>query len=203
MRQLLQDANLWSKAAAANRQTADGVRELLNILLGADSSLVSASATWLEHLLAMCLHVYPGMRPQADLEPLLHKSLASKDGGGVELLIVLEDFLQASKQNPPHIADPRVVSWLAALSVMLEDSISVVTDDVEAQAAARQELQGVLEVCSRSFSAWFMAHIPDLLARHPSAPATLGRFLPHFGADQVPSRTTCPYLLECSLHHRC
>ncbi len=45
----------------------------------------------------MCLHVYPGMRPQADLEPLLHKSLASKDGGGVELLIVLEGFFQVSR----------------------------------------------------------------------------------------------------------
>lgn len=54
-----------------------------------------------------------------------------------------------------------------------------------AQAAARQEVQGLLEVCSRSFSPWFMAHIPNLLQRHPSAPATLGRFLPHFGADQV------------------
>lgn len=94
VRQLLQDATLWSKAVAANKQTAEGVRELLDILLGADASLVSGSATWLEHLLAMCLHVYPGMRPNADLEPLLLKSLASKDGGGVELLIVLEDFFQ-------------------------------------------------------------------------------------------------------------
>ena len=106
VRQLLQDATVWSKAAAANRQTAEGVRELLNVLLGADGSLVSASDTWMEHLLAMCLHVYPGMRPQADLELLLHKSLASKDGAGVELLIVLEDFLQASKRHPPSIADP-------------------------------------------------------------------------------------------------
>lgn len=65
--------------------------------MGADSSLVSSTGTWLEHLLAMCLHVYPGMRPQADLEPLLHKSLASKDGGGVELLIVLEGFFQVSR----------------------------------------------------------------------------------------------------------
>ncbi|BDA46981.1 Nuclear pore complex protein NUP85 [Coccomyxa sp. Obi] len=146
VRQLLQDASLWSKAATASRQTANGVRELLNILVGADSCLVSSTGTWLEHLLAMCLHVYPSMRPQADLEPVLHKSLATKDGGGVELLIVLEGFVQA---------------------------------------AAKQELQEVLEVCSRSFSPWFMAHIPDLLARHPSAPATLGRFLPHFGADQA------------------
>lgn len=94
VRQLLQDASLWSRASAASKQTADGVQELLSILLGADSSLVSASTTWLEHLLAMCLHVYPGLRPQADLEPVLHKSLASRDAGGVELLIVLEDFLQ-------------------------------------------------------------------------------------------------------------
>ncbi len=57
--------------------------------------------------------------------------------------------------------------------------------DTHVQAAAKQELQEVLEVCSRSFSPWFMAHITDLFARHPSAPATLGRFLPHFGADQV------------------
>lgn len=70
---------------------------------------------------------------------------------------------------------------------------------VGAQAAARQELQGVLEVCSRSFSAWFMAHIPDLLARHPSAPAILGRFLPHFGADQVLSCIRSPCLLGISL----
>lgn len=61
------------------------------------------------------------------------------------------------------------------------------------QAAAKQELQGVLEVCSRSFSAWFMAHVPDLLARHPTAPATLGRFLPHFGADQVHICIKLPY----------
>jgi hypothetical protein len=43
----------------------------------------------------------------------------------------------------------------------------------------------VMEVCSRSFSTWFMAHAPELLSRHPAAGATLGRFLPHFGADQV------------------
>lgn len=60
------------------------------------------------------------------------------------------------------------------------------------QAIARQELQGVIEVCSRSFSAWFMAHIPDLLSRHPAAPATLGRFLPHFGSDQVCLLDLCP-----------
>lgn len=46
-------------------------------------------------------------------------------------------------------------------------------------------------MCSRSFSPWFMAHIPDLLARHPSAPATLCRFLPHFGADQVNPLPLC------------
>ena len=53
------------------------------------------------------------------------------------------------------------------------------------QAAAEQDLQGLLEVCSRSFSAWFMAHAPPLLASHPAAPATLRRHLPHLGSDQA------------------
>lgn len=55
-----------------------------------------------------------------------------------------------------------------------------------AQAAGRGDLQGLLQACSASFSAWFMAHVTPLLANHPAAPSTLRRHLPHFGADQVP-----------------
>ena len=71
--------------------------------MGADSSLLSSTGTWLEQLVAMCLHVYPAMRPQADLEPLLYKSLASKEGGGMELLIVLEGFFQVSRGHTLHL----------------------------------------------------------------------------------------------------
>jgi hypothetical protein len=53
------------------------------------------------------------------------------------------------------------------------------------QAAAGQELQALLEVCSRSFSAWFLAHLPPLLSQHPAAPATLGRHLRHLASNQV------------------
>lgn len=99
IRQLLQDQTLWAGAESADRPTADGTRQLLGILLGADSGLVSAASSWLEYLAGQMLHVYPSMRLQPDLEPLLQKSLAAKDGGGVELLIVLEDLLQASIQS--------------------------------------------------------------------------------------------------------
>ena len=38
-------------------------------------------------------------RPQADLEPLLAKSTAAKDAGGVELLVVLQDILQVRRHK--------------------------------------------------------------------------------------------------------
>ena len=52
------------------------------------------------------------------------------------------------------------------------------------QAVGQQDLQGLLQTCSASFSRWFMAHLPPLLARHPAA-AVLARPLEHFGSDQV------------------
>lgn len=52
------------------------------------------------------------------------------------------------------------------------------------QAVGQQDLQGLLQTCSASFSRWFMAHMPPLLARHPAA-AALSRPLEHFSSDQV------------------
>jgi hypothetical protein len=94
IRQLLQDGGLWAAAAAADAATADGVRGLMGVLLGDEAALVQSASTWLELAAALALHEYPSMRLQPDLEPLLRKSLAGRDGGGVELLIVLEDLLQ-------------------------------------------------------------------------------------------------------------
>jgi hypothetical protein len=62
IRQLLQDQGLWARAAAAERATAEGVRGLLSTLLGDDSALLAATATWLEYLAAQALHVYPTLR---------------------------------------------------------------------------------------------------------------------------------------------
>ena len=62
IQQLLQDQGLWARAAAAERATAEGVRALLSILLGDDSALLAATATWLEYLSAQALHVYPTLR---------------------------------------------------------------------------------------------------------------------------------------------
>ena len=62
IRQLLQDAALWSRAAAVDKGTAEGVRGLLSVLLGDESALVAATATWLELLAALALHVYPTLR---------------------------------------------------------------------------------------------------------------------------------------------
>jgi hypothetical protein len=53
-----------------------------------------------------------------------------------------------------------------------------------AQAIGQQDLQGLLQACSTSFSRWFMAHVPPLLAKHPAARVLL-RPLEHFGSDQV------------------
>ena len=39
-------------------------------------------------------------RPQADLEPLLAKSTAAKDAGGVELLVVLHDIFLVRRPEP-------------------------------------------------------------------------------------------------------
>lgn len=61
------------------------------------------------------------------------------------------------------------------------------------QAVGQQDLQGLLQTCSASFSRWFMAHMPPLLARHPAA-AVLARPLEHFGSDQV----SPPALLSAS-----
>ena len=62
IRQLLADAPLWAAAAAADATTSEGVRGLLGVLLGADSALTAATATWLELLVAQALHVYPTLR---------------------------------------------------------------------------------------------------------------------------------------------
>ena len=62
IRQLLADAPLWAQASAADAATAEGVRGLLGVLLGADSALHAACATWLEYLAAQALHVYPTLR---------------------------------------------------------------------------------------------------------------------------------------------
>lgn len=62
IRQLLQEAALWARAAAVDRATAEGVRGLLTVLLGNESALVAATATWLELLIALALHVYPTLR---------------------------------------------------------------------------------------------------------------------------------------------
>ena len=66
------------------------------------------------------------------------------------------------------------------------------------QAVGQQDLQGLLQTCSASFSRWFMAHLPPLLARHPAA-AVFARPLDHFGSDQVCASTLLPAFLDpCS-----
>ena len=53
-----------------------------------------------------------------------------------------------------------------------------------AQAVGLQDVQGLLQTCSASFSRWFMAHVTPLLTRHPAA-TVMARPLEHFGSDQV------------------
>ena len=72
---------------------------------------------------------------------------------------------------------------------------------IPVQAVGQQDLQGLLQTCSASFSRWFMAHLPPLLARHPAA-AVLARPLDHFGSDQVsypaPPHTSFPASVQRS-----
>ncbi len=57
------------------------------------------------------------------------------------------------------------------------------------QAAAEQEAQQVMSVCSAVTRPWFMAHAPDLLMADPASAAVLERPIDHMGGDQVHSKT--------------
>ena len=69
-----------------------------------------------------------------------------------------------------------------------------------AQAVGLQDVQGLLQTCSASFSRWFMAHVTPLLTRHPAA-AVMARPLEHFGSDQVQSASS-PSLSYNHWNHR-
>ena len=51
-------------------------------------------------------------RPHADVQPLLAKSMAAKEAGGVELLLVLQDILQVT----PSALLPGTSAWHGSLA---------------------------------------------------------------------------------------
>lgn len=53
------------------------------------------------------------------------------------------------------------------------------------QGVCDDEVQSVIQVCSKRLSPWMLAHIPDLLLSRTSTHATLHRILPHLGCSQV------------------
>ncbi|KAK9803644.1 hypothetical protein WJX72_007957 [[Myrmecia] bisecta] len=143
---LSQEQHIWSACAAASPKTAAGLRQLVAILGGDEDSVRHSVRGWLELLVGQLLHVYPLLKPQADLSVLVDRSIQQ--------------------------AGPPATPFGQMLAQVLK-------------AAADVDIQGLVQLSSRMCSAWFMAHVGDLLLLHPAAKAVLKRPLPHNGGDQL------------------
>ncbi|CAL5224153.1 g6790 [Coccomyxa viridis] len=154
----------------------------------------------------------------------VHTLLSILDGSEASLKAAactwLELMAAQALHKFPGLQSEADLATLVARSMKEKDNGSVelllVLDGI-LQAVGQQDLQGLLQTCSASFSRWFMAHLPPLLARHPAA-AVLARPLDHFGSDQLEfytleyaeslgaSQQTWPlaaeYLAWCPVHGR-
>ena len=124
--------------------------------------------------------------------------MQEKDNGSIELLLVLDSILQVRVDMRPALhqqaaacrhpisrcSSTQGTDIRARWESNARVAVAASSLPCAAQAVGLQDVQGLLQTCSASFSRWFMAHVTPLLGRHPAA-TVMARALEHFGSDQV------------------
>ncbi|CAK0785353.1 hypothetical protein CVIRNUC_008560 [Coccomyxa viridis] len=121
----------------------------------------------------------------------MHKLLSILEGSEQSLKAAactwLELMAAQALHKFPGLKAESELATLVTRSMQEKDNGSIelllVLDSI-LQAVGLQDVQGLLQTCSASFSRWFMAHVTPLLGRHPAA-TVMARALEHFGSDQV------------------
>jgi Nup85 Nucleoporin len=142
---VLEDANLWDQCESNAPETAESVKNIIEILSGNQIAVTILTKTWAELLVAKILHIHPGLQTLAELRQLLHDCIEER-----------------------------------ALSRELDHVLAAVLD-----ACCEGDAQTALRACSVLASDWLMAHIPTILAAHPSGSSLLSRELAHLGTHQI------------------
>jgi hypothetical protein len=176
---VLGDAPLWQQCESTASETAENVRNIIEILSGNETAVTVPTKSWAELLVAKILHIHPEIQSLAELRQLLRDCIEER-----------------------------------ALSREIDHVLAAVLD-----ACCEGDVQTALRACSVLASDWLMAHVPTILASHPSSASLLSQELAHLGTHQIefyilefaaalaPHATTWPlaasYLSWCETYGEC
>ncbi|GAB4823216.1 hypothetical protein N2152v2_010262 [Parachlorella kessleri] len=101
---VLRDAALWQQCSRVAPETGEGLRAALSILAGDESAISAAVKGWVELLVAQLLHMYPSVKPQAELKQLVQRCYSAAGEGRADdfsqlLAVLLEACCDSDAQT--------------------------------------------------------------------------------------------------------